>query len=152
MNLKEKIDSDLKNFLRAKNELGIMTLRLLKSALHNEEIALRKKELKEEETITVINREAKKRKEAILAYEKGGRQDLAEKEKRELAFLNNYLPEQLSEEEIKKSVQFIINKNKDGNLVFGRIMGEVMKEIKGRADGKIVNQVVKEMIDKKEGN
>lgn len=147
MNLKDRIDSDFKNFFKERNELGVATLRLIKSALHNEEIALRKKDLTDDEINKVLAREAKKRKESVVAFEKGGRDDLAEKEKKELGILNSYLPEQLSEAEIKKVVQSIVDKKQGGNLVFGQIMGEVMKELKGKADGQLVNQIVRETID-----
>jgi len=103
--------------------------------------------LTDEETLEAVSYEAKKRKESIAEFEKGGRNDLVEKEKKELAILKTYLPEQLAEEEIKKLVKEAVEKTgakepKD----MGKVMAELMPKTKGRADGNLVSKVVKESL------
>ena len=104
-------------------------------------------QLVDEETIEVISSEVKKRKEAILEFEKGQRQDLVEKEKKELEILEKYLPEQLSEEEIKKIAKEAIDKveAKEAKDV-GKVMAELMPKVKGKADGSLVSKIVKELL------
>lgn len=151
MELIKKIEKDLKSALLKKEEARVKTLRLLLSAIHNKEIELRsqKKELSDEMIIEVINREAKKRKEAVELYQKGSRQDLAELEKQELSILLDYLPEQLSDDKIREMVRVKIAAFKAASPSdFGKIMGLVMKEVKGMADGTKVGQIVKEELSK----
>lgn len=145
MNLLEKIEKDFKKALLEKDKITLSTLSLLKSALKNREIELRvqKKKIDDEEIIKVIKREVKKRREAMEIY-KDKRNDLFEKEKKELEILEKYLPEEISEEEIRKIIKEKIDLLGEKN--FGRIMKEVMKEIAGRADGKRVAELVKEEI------
>lgn len=145
-----RIRTDCQEALKKRDTVVVSTLRLLLAALHEREIEKRAegKELTEEEILGGVRKEAKKRKEAIAAYEQGQRQDLAEKEKKELAVLENYLPEQMGEEELKKIVQGAIEKSKaEGSKDTGKVMGLVMVQIKGRAEGKKVSQVVREALD-----
>ena len=101
----------------------------------------------DEEVMEVISYEAKKRKESISEFEKGGRKDLVEKEKAELEILEKYLPEQLSEEQIKSLVREAISKTGAEEIrEMGRIMQELMPKIKGRADGALVSKIVKEAL------
>jgi len=107
-------------------------------------------QLTDEEVIEVISFEAKKRKESIVEFEKGKRMDLVEKEKKELEILEKYLPEQLSEEEIKKFVQEAIEKTGAKEMKdMGKVMAELMPKVKGRADGSLVSKVVKDVLSKK---
>ena len=106
-------------------------------------IELLMKELKDEDTIAVLKTEAKKRKESIEAYEAAERDDLVEVEKKELEIIETYLPEQMSEEEVEAKVKQIIDKIPEEERDFGKVMGMVMKELKGQADGQVVNQAVK---------
>jgi len=162
--LKQKIQENLKTAIKEKKETEVSTLRMLSAAITNKEkekrykISKTKKELSEsvlgeesqlnnEEIIEVIFSEVKKRKEAILEFEKGNRQDLTNKEKEELEILQKYLPEQLSEEEIKKLAKEAIEKvgakeQKD----MGKVMAELMPKVKGRADGGLVSKIVKESL------
>lgn len=159
MDLRTKINQDLKQALRDRDAFMVSTLRMLEGALVNAEIALRpfyakaskgkpqKRKLTEEEILKVLSREIKKHKDSIKAFEKGNREDLVLKEKQELEILEKYLPKQLAEDEIKKIIQKAIKKmgevyEKD----FGRVMGEVMTEIKGRAEGGVVSRLVRESI------
>jgi len=164
MPLKEKIQEDLKNSLKEKNEIFVSTLRMLLAAVGNKETEKRTKiwkqksdlkpeelekesQLTEDELIEVIFSEVKKRRESILEFEKGKREDLANKEKAEIEVLQKYLPEQLSEEEIRKIVKDVIDKvgakeTKD----MGKVMAELMSKIKGKADGSLVSRIVKESL------
>lgn len=154
MNLKEKIHKDLNEALKAKEELRASVLRMLSSVILNKEkekrYKLKKEEdvfLTDEEILEVASSEAKKRKEAADLYEKGGRVDLAEKEKKELEILKGYLPEQLPEEELRKLVKEAVEKVGAKDLKdTGRIMGVLMPQIKGRADGNMVSKIVKELL------
>lgn len=152
MSLKEKILADLKEAMKAGEGEKRDTLRLLSSAIKNEEISKIKREggLEDSEAIEVIARMIKQRKDSIEQYEKGGRADLAEKEKKEIAILSAYLPEQLSEEEVKKTILEILNsldESKKGN--FGLAMQEAMKQLKGRADGKLVKEMLEQLMKNK---
>ena len=150
--LHQKISNDLKEALKGGNQTKISTLRMVLSSLHNKEIEKKGKgqepKLTEEETIEVLMNEAKKRKESNEAYLKGNRNDLADKEKKELEIITIYLPKQLSEEEIKKIVQETIQKiGAQSEKDFGKVMGLLMKELKGKADTKLVSQIVKKSLE-----
>jgi hypothetical protein len=157
MNLKEKIQKDSIEAVKNKEELKSSVLRMLSAAVLNKEKEKRYKsgeekdvQLTDDEVIEVASSEAKKRKEAISEYEKGNRTDLAEKEKKELEILQKYLPEQLPEEEIKKLVKVAVEKTgaKDQKDM-GKVMAELMPQIKGRADGSLVSKIVKELLTPK---
>jgi len=127
----------------------VWTLRMLIASLKNKEIELRpkKQKLSEEIVTEVIKQEIKKRKEAIEMFKKGNREDLVLKEKKELEILEKYLPEQLSDDELKELVkQTKIKIKAEGPSDFGKLMGAVMKETKGRADGLKVKQMVEETL------
>jgi len=152
--LKEKIKNELNNALKEKNELAVLTWRQLLAMIVNKEKEKKYKlkaekevELTDEEVLEVIASEAKKRKEAIVEFTKGKRDDLVEKEKKELALLEKYLPTQLSNEEIRDLVQKTIEKIKpQGMKDMGKVMAELMPQIKGRADGRVVSEIVKELL------
>jgi len=154
MTLKEKIQEDLNSAIKSKREIETSTLRMLSAAILNKEKEKRYKSgksedipLTDEEITEVVFNEVKKRKEAIELYEKGDRQELADKEKKEAEILQKYLPEQLTEEEVKKLVKEAITKvgakeQKD----MGKVMAELMPQVKGKADGGLVSKVVKELL------
>lgn len=151
MDLHQKISDDLKDALKSGNQTKISTLRMVLSSLHNKEIEKKGKgqglKLSEEETIGVLMSEAKKRKESIEAYLKSNRNDLADKERKELEIITVYLPKQLSEEEIKKIVQETIQKiGAQSEKDFGKAMGLLMKELKGKADATLVSKILKEAL------
>lgn len=142
-NLINTVEADLKKALLARDEFSLMVLRLLKTAFKNKEIDS-KCELKEEEALGIIKSEVKKRKDAIELYLKGGREDLAKKEEKEIKVLLTYLPPELSEEEIIKVVKsVIVSLGEVGKKDFGRVMGAAMGKLKGRADGGVVGEVVR---------
>ncbi len=162
MQLKQKIEQDLKEALKKKERLKLEVLRMLNSSLHNKEIEKKSKLRKEgkskgeiekqgklnnEEVIEIVFSEAKKRKESISEFEKGGREDLVEKEKKELKILEKYLPEQLSEDEIRKIVQKIIEETgAKGMKDMGQVMSKIMVKVKGKAEGSLVNKTVKDLL------
>ena len=150
MSLKEQLNTDLNNAIKEGSGEKRDTLRLLLSSIQNEEIALRgkgKEKLEEDDVLKVLQKEAKKRKESITAYKEGGRDELAKKEEGELEIISGYLPEELSEEEVKKIVQKAIEEIvPKGKEDFGKVMGRVMQEAKGRTDGAVIKRLVDESI------
>lgn len=147
--LKEQINNNLKDAMRAKNELELSVLRMLMGAMKNKEITLRdggKAELSDEQILEVIASEVKKRKDAIDAYEQGGRKELADKEKEEIKILGKYLPAQLADEEIETVVREIAA---GGAADFGRTMGQAMAKLKGKASGDKVGAIVKKVLAEK---
>lgn len=144
------IDTDLKEALKKREGAVISTLRMIIAALHNEAIALKKKDsgLNDQEEIAVLKREVKKRRDSVAAYEQGGRPELAQKEKEEIAIIEKYLPPSLSDEEIKKIVDEVIAEMGEVNASqFGTIMKKVMEKLAGQADGAKISQLVKEHFD-----
>lgn len=164
MNLKLKIQENLNMAVRERKEIEVSVLRMLNAAILNKEKEKRyelikrelnltendlkeKSNLDEEGIIEVIFSEIKKRREAVLQFEKGKREDLAEKEKTEIEILQKYLPEQLSEDEIKELVKEIIKKIGAKEIKdIGKIMAELTPKIKGRADKGIAGRIVKELL------
>jgi len=146
--LHQTIEAELKSALKSGEKEKAGVLRFLISAIKNYQIEQKLKGeeyLKDEDIIAVVRRQAKQRKDSIAEYEKGNRADLVEKEKAELAILENYLPQQVGEEKIREIVKAKKEElgiaDKSG---FGRLMGEVMKELKGQADGDAVKRMVDE--------
>lgn len=142
----DDLKNELKDAMRAKDELRLRTIRGLLTAFTNELVATKRKPdevLDDEDALKVITRQAKQRKDSIEQFEKGGRDDLAQNEKDELKILEGYLPELMSEDEVRKIVEAkkaelgIDDKNK-----IGQLMGVVMAELKGKADGGVVKNVV----------
>lgn len=149
MALLERIEKDFKRALQQKQAEKLSVLRGLKTALHNKEIELKfqKKEMTEEIVIKIVQKETKKRREAVEMYKKGEREELAEKEEKELSILNQYLPEQFSNDKIKELVVKTIQAvNPVGPQDFGKIMGKVMAEAKGQAQGDKVKKIVQEQL------
>jgi len=145
MGLKEKLQADLTDAIRSRNEVVSGTVRMLLAAITNEEVAGKAaKVLTDAEIITVLSREAKKRREAVEAYTQAKRDDLAGKEKAEAAVIANYLPEQLSEDEIKKLIaDAIAETGAKGPAGMGLVMKVLQPKIAGKADGGVVSGFVK---------
>ena len=145
MGLKEKLQADLTDAIRSRNEVVSGTVRMLLAAITNEEVAGKAaKVLTDAEIITVLSREAKKRREAVEAYTQAKRDDLAGKEKTEAAVIANYLPEQLSEDEIKKLIADAITEtDAKGPAGMGLVMKVLQPKIAGKADGGVVSGLVK---------
>ena len=145
MGLKEKLQADLTDAIRSRNEVVSGTVRMLLAAITNEEVAGKAaKVLTDAEIITVLSREAKKRREAVEAYTQAKRDDLASKEKAEAEVIANYLPEQLSEDEIKKLIaDAIAETDAKGPAGMGLVMKVLQPKIAGKADGGVVSGLVK---------
>lgn len=148
MALKEQILDDLKTAMKAKDKDRLQVLRSLKAKLQEKEIAERKDgeaTLSEEQSIAVLMKAAKQRKESITQFEEGDRQDLADKEKMELAIIEEYLPKMMTEDEVR---EFVTKKISDlgasGPQDMGKVMGPIMGALKGKADGGLVSRIVKE--------
>lgn len=135
---------------RAKNEIRLSTLKMLSSALTNAEIAKKREKLTEEEELKVVRSEAKKRRDAIQMYEKADAVERAEKEKQELEILQEFLPKELSNEELEKIVSASIEQSGAKSMAdMGKVMGMVVKKVEGRADGKRISEIVKSELTKK---
>lgn len=143
-----QIKEDSIKALKEKKELELSVLRMVFASFKNEAINLRKTELTDEECLALLKREAKKRRDSIVAYKKGNRPELAAKEEQELIIIQKYLPEQLSEDEIRKKIIEIIAQNP--GLALGPLMGKAMASMKNSADGKSVQQILKNEISKNE--
>jgi len=175
--LKEKLQQDVKDSLKNGDKQRRLVLGMVLASIKNKEIEKRN-ELDDEEITSVVSSEIKKRKDAIEQYEKGGRSELAEQEKQEIRILMNYLPEQMSEEQIRTEVEKAIseirstgsasslqagsapstspgqasslqaNSGQAGPKDIGKVLGILMSKIKGKADGQFVSQIVKEELSK----
>ncbi len=147
MSLEERIENEFKAALKQRDKIKVSTLRMLKADIINTKLDQNKKALKDEEIVKIIQRQVKQHKDSIEQFEKGKRQDLVEKEKKELDILLNYMPEQLSEEELKKIIADTIKElEATGKGEMGKVMKSVMERVKGRADGKKVSQIVSSML------
>ena len=145
MGLKEILRSDLTEAIRARDELKSGTIRMVLTAITNEEVAGKQaRTLTEPELITVLSREAKKRREAAEAFTDGGRLDRAQREKLEGELITTYLPEQLSEEDLKALISAaIIDSGATGPSGMGQVMKIISPKIAGKADGGTVSALVK---------
>ncbi|MCK4525451.1 MAG: GatB/YqeY domain-containing protein [Candidatus Andersenbacteria bacterium] len=144
MDLRDKIKNDLKDAMKSGDNVTRDVLRMLNSDIKNVEIDL-KKELADDDVVKIIKRNIKSRKDSIEQYKKGNREDLAVQEEKELKILEKYMPEQMSEEKIRKIVIDIIKKSEaSGASDFGKVMGMAMKEAGGNMDGNVVSRIVKE--------
>jgi uncharacterized protein YqeY len=148
MSLQQRLDGDLKAAMKSSDSLKTSVLRMVKAAIKNKQVEKRK-DLSDEEIISVISTLTKQRRESIDLFSKGGREDLAEKERQELAVLQLYLPGQLSPEDLDRIIMEAINESSaEGVKDIGKVMRLIMPRVQGAADGKVVNQRVKELLEK----
>jgi len=146
LSLKELIYNDMKVALKKKDKLRLSTLRMFIAAIKNKEIS-KKEELTEGEILSIISGYLKKVEESLEMFIKGQRLDMSEKARQEIKIIKDYLPEQLSEEDITKIIKDIFKKNAfEGSKDMGRAMKEVMPQLKGKADGRLVNKKVRELL------
>jgi uncharacterized protein YqeY len=166
MALKQQIHSDSITALKSGDKHASETLRMLLSSISSKEKEKRYKlskenpdkqesdlqkesELTDEQILEAVSSEIKKRKDAIILYEKGNRPELAEKEKQEIEIIKKYLPEQLTEDELRKLVEEAIAKTGAKDIKdMGKVMGDLNPKIKGKADGGEVSKIVKELLSK----
>ena len=162
--LKQQIQNDVKDAMKQGNQETVGVLRMALSAVNakekekrykvskddsdmKEEELLQASALSDEEIITVLSSEVKKRRDAITLYEQGNRPELAEQEKKEITILQKYLPEQLSGEELKKIVEESVKKVAAQSMKdMGKIMGDLMPKVKGKADNSEISKIVKELL------
>ena len=152
MGLKEQIGEDIKTAMKAKDKIRLETVRGIKKAILEKEVALRPKgqdSLTEEQEIELLAQQAKQRRDSIEQYQKAGREDLAEKEQQELAIIETYLPEQLNAQELEEIVdKIIVDVGATSPKDLGKVMGTAMKQLKGKADGKKIQEMVKSKLVK----
>ncbi|MCB0748194.1 MAG: GatB/YqeY domain-containing protein [Ignavibacteriae bacterium] len=147
MSLKEKINSDLKDAMKSQDKIRLSTIRSIRALILEYEKSGADKELTPEDEIKMLSTAAKKRRESIEQFEIGGRTELAEKEKQELEIIQQYLPQQLTEEEILNKVKEIaVQIGASSKADFGKLMPMVIKELKGQADGNTIRKFVEQVL------
>ena len=145
MSLQQQIDETYMTAFKAKEEIVVSTLRMLKATIVNKKIEKKMAKddiLSDDDLVMLMKSEVKKRQDSIVAYRDGGRDDLAQKEQAEIDILSKFLPEQLTEEQVRTIVTEAIKEVGSGD--FGKIMGLVMAKTRGKTDGQVVSRLVKE--------
>jgi uncharacterized protein YqeY len=144
MSLLERLNNDMKQAMKNKEKDKLSVIRMLKASIQNEALKLRQ-DLTDDEELTVLSRELKQRKDSLQEFENAGRSDLVDKVRTELVYVEAYMPEQLSEEEISNIVKQTIEEvNATSKADMGRVMGALMPKVKGKADGSLVNKLVQQ--------
>ena len=144
----ERILDDIVTAMKAKDKDTLSVLRMIKGAMQLEEINV-KHELNDEEMTRIVNKQIKTRKDSIVEFEKGNRQDLIDAVNKEIEILEKYMPEMMSEEEINKVIDDVFAKlNPAGPSEMGKIMGAISPMVKGKADMGLVNKLIKERLSK----
>ena len=147
MSLAEQIEKDVIVAMKAKDAVKVSTLRMLKSALGNYLIQVKKDKAGDPEVLGIITKQAKQRRESVESFEKAGRKDLADKEKAELAILEAYLPKQMTDDELRAAVQnAIASSGAQSPADMGKLMKVLMLASQGKADGKRVQEAVKAIL------
>jgi len=146
MNIFERIAADIKQAMKSKNELELLTLRLVRAALKNKEIEVQH-ELTDDEAVSVIKTMVRQGKDALVDFTAANRTDLIEKQTKEIEILDRYLPAQMAEAEIREICKKIITESgATGPSDAGKVMGAVMKAIAGQADGSVVRDIVQSQL------
>ncbi len=144
--LEQKIKQDLVDAMKTGRKEEVLTLRTVLAQTKNERISLGR-ELDDEDVVKVLMNAVKKRKDSIAMFKKGNRPDLVEKEEKEVSYIERYLPEQLSDEEIVEIIDAVISESGASSMKdMGKVMGPVMAKLKGQADGKKVQSIVRERL------
>ena len=144
MSLKETLNNDIKSAMKTKDKETLAVLRMIKTAVQAAEID-KKEELNAEEELTILAREAKQRRESLAEFVKAGRDELVAKTEAEIEIVERYLPKQLSVEEVKEVIATVAEKiGATTQKEFGKLMGAVMQELKGKADGNVIKEQVKD--------
>ncbi|MGD6967212.1 GatB/YqeY domain-containing protein [Rossellomorea vietnamensis] len=143
MSLLDRLNNDMKQAMRNKEKEKLSVIRMLKAVLQNEAIKHGKQELSQDEELTVLSREVKQRKDSLQEFQNAGREDLVEKIQSELTYVEIYMPEQLSEDEVSAIIKQAIDEtNATSKADMGKVMGAIMPKVKGKADGALVNKLV----------
>ena len=144
----DELNQEMKIAMKAKDKEKLSTIRMLKSALQTEQIN-KGEELTEEDELTVLSREKKQRVESLNEFKAAGRDDLVLKLEREIEIVDDYLPAQLSEKEVREIVQDTVKQTGASSMKdMGKVMGALMPKVKGKADGNLVSSIVKEELNK----
>ena len=149
MSLKEKLVADMKEAMKAKEEgrLRLGVIRLVCAAIRQQEIDGHRN-LDDDAVLTVIEKGVKQRRDSIAEFQKGGRDDLVRQHEAEIAVLMAYLPQQMTEDDVRSAVrEAIAATGASSPKEMGKVMKELMPKVKGRADGRLVNQIVRELLD-----
>lgn len=147
MLLKERVIQDMQNALKTGDKIRLSTMRLLLSEIKNLEKEKRISDLSDDDVVSVVRREIKRRDQALEEFRKTERKDLVDKEERERQILEEYLPAQLSQEELEAMVRRVIQETgATTSREMGKVMGRMMQEVKGKADGKRVRQIVESLL------
>ncbi len=151
MSLVEQLAADMKEAMKARQEVRLRTIRMLRAALKNAEID-RKRPLSEDEVLEVLSKELKIRQESLAEFQRAGRTEQASELEEEIRVVRSYLPEPLSDEELRALAQAAIAEvGAAGPRDMGRVMGVLMPKVRGRADGAKVSQVVREELTRRQG-
>jgi len=146
MSLEERIKKDMHAALKSQNRIELDTLRTVVAQINDERIK-KMHDLSDDEVILVLNKAMKRRKEAIEMYKQGNRPDLVQKEQEESEIIEKYLPEQLSEDDVRSVLKQVIqNVGAESERDIGKVMGPAMKELKGKADGKHVQEMARKLL------
>lgn len=146
MNLSERLNDDMKQAMKSQEKFKLQTIRMIRSSVKNQEIDL-KRPLEDAEVLDILSREIKQRKDSLQEFEKAGRDDLAKDVAAEIEIISVYLPQQLTEEEIKLIVQQTIQETGASSKAdMGKVMSALLPKTKGRADGKLVNTFVQQFL------
>ena len=145
MTLEERLDADLKKAMKARAEIKVSTLRMLRAGMKNLAIEKKTEKLEDKDVMGIIAKQIKQHRDSIEGFTKGNRQDLVDKEKAELAILESFMPEMMSADELKIIVRSAIEKvGAKGRADMGKVMKAAMEEAKGIVDGKMLSQMVSE--------
>lgn len=146
MNLSERLTDDMKQAMKSQDKFKLTTIRMMRASVKNMEIEL-KRPLEDNEVLDILSREIKIRKDSLQEFKKAGRDDLVTGLAAEIEIISQYLPEQLTEEEIQEIVRQTIHElGASSKADMGKVMSALMPKTKGRADGKLVNQAVQQFL------
>ena len=145
MSLLDRLNNDMKQAMKNKEKDKLSVIRMLKASIQNEALKLRKDTLTDEEDLTVLSRELKQRKDSLQEFSNAGRDDLVEKVQSEIKYVEVYMPQQLTEEEVTDIVKdTIASVGATSKADMGKVMGALMPKVKGKADGALVNKLVQQ--------
>ncbi|MFT8317550.1 MAG: GatB/YqeY domain-containing protein [Sporolactobacillus sp.] len=143
MSLIDRLNTDMKEAMKAREKARLSVIRMLKASLHNESIKIGNP-LSDDEALAVLTRELKQRKDSLQEFENAGRQDLVDEVSVEIAIVQSYMPEQLSEDELQSIVDETISEvGAASKADIGKVMKAIMPKVKGRADGGLINRLVR---------
>jgi uncharacterized protein YqeY len=149
MSFQERINNDLKEAMKAKDEKALRAIRAIKAAILLANTDGSGQEMNDERGIQIVSKLVKQRKESLEIYEKQNREDLAQTEREEIEVISRYLPAQLSESELKAAIEAIIKETgASGPADMGKVMGAASKQLAGKADGKTLSGLVKELLSR----